>query len=303
MRDIGPRGWAWRIALGAVVLFLVWAGTGLFTLQRAVSDANDRVPDVARAALDEPDGAMIRTPTNILIVGSDARPGETRSRADTLMVMRLDPDDGKIKLLSIPRDFRVEIPGQGAQKINASFFFAGQRGAINAVKRLTGVPINHIMVIKFNGFDMLVDELGGVTVDNPTELVNCPYSGGTTVSFAKGDIDLNGEEALQFARVRRCDNDFQRALRQQALVSAMKDQVLSLSSVPFAPWRGAAVIDTMNTDLGMLDMLQFGWLQARLDQNPEDRILLTGTPMNIDGQSFVVGDATANEQEIAEFMS
>ncbi len=286
-----------------LALFLVWAGAGLFTLQRAVSDANSRVPEVARAALDEPDGAMIRTPTNILLVGSDARPGETRSRADTLMVMRLDPGEGKIKLLSIPRDYRVEIPGQGAQKINASFFYAGQRGAINAVKRLTGVPIHHIMVVKFNGFGTLVDELGGVTVDNPTELVNCPYSGGTTVSFPQGEVDLDGERALQFARVRRCDNDFQRALRQQALISAMKDQVLSLSSLPFSPWRAAAVVDTMNTDLGMLDMLQFGWLQARLDQDPEDRILLTGTPMNIGGQSFVIGDPTANEQQIAEFMS
>lgn len=302
LRGIGPGGWAWRIGLVALVLFAAWSVAGFLAVNRAVSASNERITPGARAALDEPTGGMLGTPTNTLIIGADARPGETRSRADTILLMRTDPESGEIRYLSIPRDFRVDIPGYGAQKINAAFYFGGQRGMIQAVKRLTGVPVNHLMVIKFNGFGRLVDELGGVTVDNPTALKDCYYEGGRSVTFPKGRIDLDGDQALAFARVRKCDDDFARAKRQQALVAGLKDKVVSPLSLPFAPWRGADVIDTLNTDIGTIDMIKFGWLQSRLDANPEDRILLTGTPETIDGQSFVIGNPDANEQEIARFM-
>ena len=65
----------------------------------------------ARAALDKPPGGLLGTPTNTLILGVDARKGKTRSRADTILIMRTDPDSGRIKYLSIPRDWRVELPG------------------------------------------------------------------------------------------------------------------------------------------------------------------------------------------------
>jgi anionic cell wall polymer biosynthesis LytR-Cps2A-Psr (LCP) family protein len=142
-----------------------------------------------------------------------------------------------------------------------------------------------------------------VTVNNPTELSNCPYPGGRTVSFPKGPVELDGDRALEFARVRKCDSDFARALRQQALIASMKDQVLSLPSLPLAPWRGAAVTRAIATDMGAFDLVKFGWLQARLDQGPDDRVLLSGTPQLFDGQSFVVPDPDANEREVAQFIS
>src|SRR5207244_11062799 len=94
---------------------------------------------------------LLGGPQNILIVGSDARGGDHAARADTIMVMRTDPDSGRIKYLSVPRDFRVDLPRMGAAKINAALFFYGQPGIIGAVRRLTGLPINHIMVIRFQG--------------------------------------------------------------------------------------------------------------------------------------------------------
>lgn len=294
--------WAWRGAAVLAVLLVAWGVAGFLVLNNAVHASNDRITKGARAALDEPSGGMLGSPTNTLIIGADARRGETRSRADTILLMRTDPESGEIRYLSIPRDFRVEVPGQGEQKINSAFYFLGQQGMVNAVKRLTGVPVHHLMVIKFNGFGRLVDELGGVTVDNPTALEDCYYEGGQTVTFPKGEIDLDGTEALAFARVRKCDDDFARTARQQALVRGLKDRVISPLSLPFAPWRGADVVNTLNTDIGTIDMVKFAWLQARLDAKPEDRILLSGSPQLIDGQSFVIGDPDANEREIARFM-
>ena len=247
---------------------------------------------------------MLGSPTNTLILGVDKRKGKTRSRADTILIMRTDPDSGRIKYLSIPRDWRVNLPGQGTQKINAAFFFGGQAGMIRAVKRLTGLPIHHLIVIKFTGFPKMVDALGGVTVTNPTAIVNCPYEAGRTVSFPAGQIELNGAQALEFSRVRKCDTDFNRALRQQAVVAGMKSKVLSLGGLWRAPWRGADVVRTLQTDIGTMDMVKLGWLQARLDQRKGDRILLTGEPQLIDGISFVVQtDPDLNERQIASFVS
>ena len=207
------------------------------------------------------------------------------------------------KYLSIPRDWRVELPRWGTQKINAAFFFYGQAGMIRAVKSLTGIPINHIMVIKFNGFPKMIDALGGVSVNNPTAIKDCPYENGRTVSFPAGRITLDGTQALEFSRVRKCDGDFNRALRQQAVVAGMKSKVLSFGNLWRAPWNGAAVVRTLQTDIGTMDMVKMGWLQARLTQHKGDRILLTGEPQYIDGISFVVQtDPDLNEREIAKFM-
>lgn len=302
-RGLGPWGVARRLALGAALVLVVWAVAGWWTLRSAVGDANDRVQRDVAGQLADP-GAMLSEPTNILVVGSDARPGETRSRADTILVMRLDPGSGRIKYLSIPRDFRVDLGGRvGPEKINASYYYGGQSGIVRAVRRLTGLPVHHIMVVNFRGFPRLVDELGGVTVTNPTALVDCPYPGGRTVSFPKGRITLQGDDALVFARVRKCDSDFERAARQQALLSALQKKVLSPTSLWKAPWNGAAVVRALTTDMGVGDLAKLGWLQARLDQDPGDRIVLAGTPQDIGGVSYVVGDPTADLEQIRRFVA
>ncbi|MGD9695116.1 MAG: LCP family protein [Thermoleophilia bacterium] len=304
LRGLGPGGWAWRIALVLFVGLLAWSGFGYLALKGAVDEANGKITGSARAALDPADGGMLGTPTNTLILGVDARPGEGRGRADTILIMRTDPDSGRIKYLSIPRDWRIELPNHGTQKINAAFQFGGQAGMINAVKRLTGLPINHLMVIKFGGFPKLVDALGGVTVNNPTAVKHCYYQAGEYVSFKKGDIHLDGAQALKFTRVRKCDSDFNRALRQQALMAGLKNRVLAPGNLWRAPWSGASVVRALQTDLGVSDIAKMGWLQARLTQDSADRILLTGDAQTIGGISYVVGtDPDRNEQEIAQFIS
>ena len=303
-RGLGPGGWIARVAIVLLLGVVVWGAFGYMALNSAVGEANDKITTSAKASLDTPSGGMLGTPQNTLILGVDARKGKTRSRADTILIMRTDPDSGRIKYLSIPRDWRVDLPGQGTQKINAAFFFYGQAGMIKAVKRLTGLPIHHIMVIKFNGFPKMVDALGGVTVTNPSALVDCPYEAGRRVSFPAGRISLDGDQALVFSRVRKCDGDLNRALRQQAVVAGMKSKVLSFSNLWRAPWRGAGVVRNIGTDIGTMDMIKMGWLQARLDQRQGDRILLTGTPEYIDGIAYVVqSDPDLNEREISRFVA
>lgn len=301
LRGIGAWGWAWRVSAVLALGIVTWGVLGFLSVRGAVSQANARITPTAESAL-SPAGPLLSSPQNTLVVGIDARPGETRSRADTIMVMRTDPGAGKVKWLSIPRDFRVELPGVGTEKINAAYYFAGQKGIINAVRNLTGLPIQHIIVVRFNGVRTMVDELGGITVNNPTALKNCPYSGGTTVSFPRGQVQLDGEQALQFVRVRKCDSDFHRAARQQAFVTALKGKMASVGSVPFAPWNGAAAVRSIGTDMGVSDLMKMGWLQWRLQSDPKDRIVLAGMTRNVGGVSYVVGEPDLEEQQIAEFV-
>ena len=300
-RGLGIWGWTWRVGVVVALGFVAWGVFGYLAIQGAVGEANARITASARAAL-TPGAAMMSSPQNTLIVGSDARPGETRSRADTIMIMRTDPGGGTIKWLSIPRDFRVDLPGYGPNKINAAYYFGGQKGIITAVRELTGLPIHHIVTVKFNGVKNLVDDIGGITVTNPTALRNCAYPGGTTVSFPAGQIDLNGDEALKFARVRKCDDDFHRAARQQALVSGVKSKMASLTGIPFAPWRGAAAIRAIGTDMGVTDLMKLGWIQWRLTSNQSDRTVLAGIPRTVNGISYVVGEPNQDEQQVAAFV-
>ncbi len=300
-KGFGIWGWAWRVGALLLVGIVTWGVFGFLAVRGAVSEANARITSTARKAL-SPAGPLLSAPQNTLVVGSDARPGETRSRADSIMVMRTDPGAGVVRWLSIPRDFRVDLPGVGTEKINAAYWFSGQRGIINAVRDLTGLPIHHIVVVRFNGVRRMVDDLGGVTANNPTALNNCAYPGGTTVSFPRGAVDLDGETALQFLRVRKCDDDFHRAGRQQAFVTGVKAKLASLPGVPFAPWRGAAAIRAIGTDMEVSDLMKLGWLQWRLTSSPDDRIVLAGIPRTVGGVSYVLGEPDLNEQQLAEFV-
>jgi anionic cell wall polymer biosynthesis LytR-Cps2A-Psr (LCP) family protein len=129
-----------------------------------------------------------------------------------------------------------------------------------------------------------------VTVNNPYDLRQCPYPGGRLVTFHRGRINLSGPEALVYVRVRKCDSDLERARRQQLVVAALKSKVLSLSGLPTAPWRGARMIRAISTDLSAVDLVKFGWLQARLKTDPSDRDVLAGDATTIGGLFYFLFD-------------
>ncbi len=303
-RGITAMGWVRRVLILMLGTFALWAGFGFFTVWRAAEKAGLRITPTARATLSEPSGGLLSTPENTLIVGSDGRPGEIHTRADTMMVMRTDPDSGRVKFLSIPRDLLVEIPGFGREKINQAFRLGGQRGAIRAVRGYTGLPIHHLMIVRFGGLPKVVDAVGGIDVTNPTEL-NCGYIGQTTEHFDAGRIHLDGARTLVYSRVRyNCGDDFARMERQQQIVAALKSKIVSPLSLPLAPWRGSALVRAISTDLGAIELIKLGWLQARLTNDPKrDRLRLVGTGQTVGGQSVIVPDDSANEAIIERFVS
>ena len=164
-----------------------------------------------------------KTPLNFVLMGTDARDTDERGRSDVLMVMHIPGDREEAYLVSLPRDYWVEIPGHGTAKINAAYSFGGPSLTVETVEALLDVPIDHTAVINFDGFVSVIDALGGVTVINR----QASSSGG--FDFPKGEVELTGKSALQFVRERKNlqDGDFGRAERQRDVLKAIVTKLTS----------------------------------------------------------------------------
>ena len=169
-------------------------------------------------------------PQNILILGSDQRPDEKEARSDTTMLLRLDPDNDAIALLSLPRDLRVNIPGYGVGKLNDAYFVGGPRKTLEVVKQVTGLNIHHVVNVDFKGFEQAINAIDCVYVDVDRDYFN------SNVGLAPGqlysEIDINagyqmlcGERALQYVRYRHTDNDIVRAARQQDFLREARQKI------------------------------------------------------------------------------
>ena len=157
--------------------------------------------------------------TNYLLLGSDARPGETFSRADVIQLVHVDEDNENIWLIHFPRDLYVPIDGHGKDKINAAYAYGKAPLLVRTIQDLVGVKIDHVAKTDFEGFVALTNALGGVTVNNP--------QGGD--DFPKGRIELDGDEALEFVRERKSlqEGDISRGERQQAWLKGIMNETLT----------------------------------------------------------------------------
>jgi LCP family protein required for cell wall assembly len=176
-------------------------------------------------------------PQTVLLVGSDHRyaDGKTDARSDTMMLVRIDPKQSAITVLSVPRDLAVEIPGRGLAKINESYTLGGLDLTARTIKHLLGTPdhpfqINHAITTTFGGFVQAVNQIGCVYVDVDRRYyhsnIGLPVSERyAEINVKAGYQKLCGTRALEYVRFRHLDNDIVRAARQQDFLRAAKDQL------------------------------------------------------------------------------
>ena len=305
-----PRRWRRRILwvlVGLIVLSLVWALLGYLAFRRGVKDANKRLDPLAARALTPQDGLMLSNPSNTLVlgvdVGSKSRQG-TQGRSDSIVLVRTDPDHHRIALVSIPRDLRVEILRHGEQKINAAYAFGGATLAIKTVERVTGLPINHVVVVDFSTFGEVVDALGGITVNVPKPILSnkfeCPRATQAACArwpgwrFRKGEQEMDGHTALIYSRIREnqldpSENDFTRGGRQQAVIQAIADKVTSFNTFIRAPFIADDLVRPLATDLSAAQILELGWVKFRTPTSGRLRCRLGGTSSNIGGVDYIIG--------------
>ena len=172
-----------------------------------------------------------------LVIGYDHRAGDgtgSPSRSDTMMLIRADPGNKTLSLLSFPRDLVVPIYCGKSNypvdhgRINSAYAICGQVGSLETVRHLTGLPINYMISVNFGGFVATVNKLGGVWMDVDRRYYN-KNVGTIQTNFANIDLQpgyqlLNGQDALSFVRYRHTDSDLYRLARQQEFMTAMRQQ-------------------------------------------------------------------------------
>jgi LCP family protein required for cell wall assembly len=314
------RWWLWALValLGLVLLAAVWGVLGFLSFSRGVEEANRRLPEAARAALADRGGSILSEPTTVLVIGTDGGRAAGRkdaARSDSLLLLRTDPKRNRLSYLSIPRDLRVEIPGHGTQKINAASQLGGPALAIEAVRALTGIPIDHVVVVDFDGFRELIDAIGGVDIDVPKPILSnrfdCPYPPARCRTwegwrFAKGRQHLDGRRALVYSRIRTnrldpSDTDISRTARQQAVAEAVGDELASLGTFLRLPFIGDSLAAPLTTDLSAGELLRLGWVRFRANVASTLHCRLGGEPTTIDGESVLIGSED-NAAVIAMFL-
>jgi len=203
--------------------------------------------------------------TNIILLGSDKRPSSGAWRTDSMIVVSIDQANGVVRLLSIPRDLWVYIPGHGYNRINTADLWgelAKKGGGPERVKQTIyqnlGIPIDYYIRVDFQGFMNIINTVGGVDID-----VECPLP---DIKLLPGMHHMNGAEALRYARSRKSTNDFDRGRRQRKVVMALWDQALTLDVVPRLPQLWLTMADSFKTDLPLEEVINLAYLGTTIER-------------------------------------
>ena len=244
----------------------------------------------------------------ILLMGLDYRDweaGET-PRTDTMMLLTLDPLSNTAGMLSIPRDMWVNIPGFDYAKINTAYYLGeinhlpggGPALAVETVEQFIGVPINFYAQVDFYAFAKFIDELGGLDLNVRDEIWVDPLGPNNTVKLNPGVQTLDGATTLAYARARYTDGgDFDRSQRQQDVIMAIREQVLSLNMMPTliakAPALYNDIASGIRTNLNLQQTLQLAILATKVTGgnirqgviSPPEQVILGTSP---DGLSILI---------------
>lgn len=171
---------------------------------------------------------------NILLLGSDRRPGGTIFRTDTIILVSLDSEKGTVSILSFPRDLFVYIPGWTQDRINVAWQHGGFNGLAATMQQNFGVKPTHYALVNFRSFKRVVDDLGGLDVKVGQPLRD-KYPGKGWITISKGNVHMNADMALWYVRSRKTSNDFARNKRQQEVLVALFEKFVSLDAITRAP--------------------------------------------------------------------
>jgi polyisoprenyl-teichoic acid--peptidoglycan teichoic acid transferase len=211
-----------------------------------------------------PVGALQLPPdqVNILLLGSDKRPWDSAFRTDTIMLLTLNPSLGTVSLTSFPRDMYINIPGWGMDRINTAWGKGGFDKLAATFEHNFGVRPDHYVLINFSSFKQIVDSLGGLDVNVGVNVSD--YRNGYYFTVPAGPQTMDADTVLWYVRSRKTSNDFQRSRRQQEVLMAIFQKMLSLNALRRIPEFYAIYKDNFTTDMGLTTLVPLFPLAAQL---------------------------------------
>lgn len=208
--------------------------------------------------LPQPEGQV-----NILLLGSDQRPNDGGFRTDTILLLTLNPKAGTANLTSFPRDLYVYIPGWTVQRINTAMGHGGIDLLYDTFEYNFGVHPDHYVFINFWSFQEVIDSLGGVDVQVAVALTDQRDRYGD-YTVPAGTVHMDGDLALWYVRARYTTSDFERGKRQQEVLIAIFDKLISLNGITKAPKLYEIYRQNVTTDLEFSDLAPLVPLAAKL---------------------------------------
>jgi polyisoprenyl-teichoic acid--peptidoglycan teichoic acid transferase len=294
------RWWKWALPVVLLALFVgiefVAGPVSIERLTRSTPPDSGRVEASPSNWVERMFGGeteISNQPLNVLVLGVDTRPDsqEMGSRTDTIMLVQVVPKSGDVKLLSVPRDLLVEVEPGERDKINAAYNFGGVERTIDALENYTGVPVDHYAVVDFEGFERIIDAMGGVRVDVGDDQFPEKWRMGQDVQR------LNGHKALIYARYRGTPGaDLDRMQRQRELVGALRSEALRWHTVKTLPQIMAVMNENVQTDLDVDGAVTLGQVLIRKGRHAEmTSQQLQGTPETLaNGEQVLVPDEYTN---------
>jgi LCP family protein required for cell wall assembly len=255
----------------AAVLLTVIGGTGVYvynmytSLNKTLHSVHEPIErDFSRK---RPKSVEVKRqePISILLLGVDGR-GEDKGRSDSLLLVTVNPNKSSTKVLSIPRDSYTQIAGKNIKdKINHAYAYGGVQMAMDTAEQFLDVPIDYYIQVNMEGFQDIVDAVGGVTVDNPFAF---SFEGS---HFSKGLLHLNGKDALSYARMRKEDpnGDFGRQRRQRQVIQAVIQRGATFSSLTHYDDILQAIQKNIKTNLTAEEMYNIYQNYQRASENFE----------------------------------
>ena len=258
---------------------------------------------------------------HILLLGIDARPGQTTGRTDTMIILTVDTNNQKIKLMSLMRDIIVAIPGHENNRLNAAYVFGGADLLLQTIENNFGIHIERYLGVNFSILADLIDQIGGLTLTVESEYymdrINAVIKEDNKVLGLNendglltqaGEQLMTGKQAQAYARYRygTSDGDFGRTARQREVITKIFHRLTEMSLVELSAL-AMSNIDNVVTNLTLQDIMLLApaMLSLKDAEIKELRLPVDGGYkfQTVRGMSVIVPDRTMTMEAIAEFLT
>ncbi|WP_077623863.1 LCP family protein [Sediminibacillus massiliensis] len=298
----------WKNIIGLFLVLAVFAMlvTGGYIFYQAYTAAKGSYEELDRpgekSELREEDVKIGEDPVSILLLGiEDYQTGGKNGRADSQVIITLNPDTEKMTMTTIPRDTRVNLvqPEEyaGYHKINATYTYGSITGyganklTVETAENLLDVPIDKYIAINFEGFRDIVDALDGVTIDikEPFWEKNI-YDDNNRIYFEEGPAHLDGEEALAFVRMRKRDvnNIYSREERQRQFIKSAIDEAISAGTIFKVDDISKILRKRIDTNLTPGEIYTLQRVYSSMDSSKIETIELEGSNQRVGGSYYFI---------------
>jgi LCP family protein required for cell wall assembly len=256
----------------------------VFNQESTISYQNLNLPQLSRPVNILVLGTKVLTsdlehpPEDQLNLGYHSLVNSFHGLSDTMLLLRFDPEEKKVTVLSIPRDTQVYIEGHGLTKINEANYYGGPALTAETVSNLLdGVAIDRYVRVNVQGIEKLIDALGGVTVYVPKDMKYKDDSQHLYIDLKEGEQHLNGEKAVQFLRYRYDEfGDIGRVQRQQTLIRAVIEQSLKPQTLLKIPDILSVISSHIDTNLTVEELVAVSGFAGKTQRSNVQMLMLPG---------------------------